>query len=504
MKKVGIGSAFFVLSLIFALSSVAPPVAPQGSNFDTAQLIQKGTHRFTLQVDQNHYFKIQLSTTDRLFVFLVCPTGADYDLYIYDSSRREVVKSTTTTLIDWIRMGWPLADTLYYIRVKYYRGPSGTYELTVGPLLISSGTYSATFYEAGAAFYEIRAEAGWALEISMTQPPDTDIDVSLYDSEGQFIASSRRGVGAVEQISATLARTGSYLIWIYHDTGPGGRYELTVITGPKVTLRIQGLPSSLRTTASVGGRPAQDIMGGASADVIIPDGQLATISVSEYVRQTDQVRYYCRDSSWFPSTSSHTFTYVAQYWLETSDGGHGTVSPSSGWYDSGASVTVSISPTTVLSGADTKYVFERWDGASTSSSDSVTLTMNSAKSIAATWKTQYYLNVESEHGTPTGEGWHDSGTQAQISVEESVGFIPVRYVFERWSGAGVANPTSRSTTVSMSGPRTVTAVWREDYTYTIAASAGVLVIIGAVAFVVFRKKPSAPQPPTYAPPPPPP
>jgi len=504
MKKVGIGSAFFVLSLVFALSCVTPPVAPQGSGFDSAQLIQKGTYHYTLPVDQDHYFKVQLLPRERIYVTLLSPEGADYDLYLYGPTRAELSSSMRTGRSDWVgRAPEQVVGGIYYIKVEYWSGPSGTYELVVGPILITSGSYPSTIYEGGLAFYEIYGEAGWRMEITMSQPTETDIDVDLFDPDGDRVGRSDKVAGEVEQISLTLGETGRYLIWIDHYDGPGGRYELNVMTGPKVTLRIQGLPSSLRTTASIGGRPAQDIMGGASADVIIPDGQLATISVSGYVRQTDQVRYYCRDSSWFPSTSSHTFTYVAQYWLETSDGGHGTVSPSSGWYDSGASVTVSISPTTVLSGADTKYVFERWDGASTSSSDSVTLTMNSAKSITATWKTQYYLNVESEHGTPTGEGWHDSGTQAQISVEESVGFIPVRYVFERWSGAGVANPTSRSTTVSMSGPRTVTAVWREDYTYTIAAGVGALVIIGAVAFFMFRKKPSAPQPPTYAPPPPP-
>jgi len=129
--------------------------------------------------------------------------------------------------------------------------------------------------------------------------------------------------------------------------------------------------------------------------------------------------------------------------------------------------------------------------------------MNAPKSITASWKTQYYLDVVSDHGTPTGEGWYDSGSSAQISVDESVGFIPVRYVFERWDGSGVSNPTSHSTTVSMSAPRTVTAVWKEDYLYTIAAAGGGIVIIAVVAFFLLRRKPPAPSQPTYIPPPPP-
>jgi len=503
MERVFIARITIALLLLFVFSNSPPVVIPQGSSFATAQLIQKGTYHFALVQGADHYFKIQVATTDRLFVFLAYPIGSDYDLYIYDSSQTQVASSITTTSTDWIRLAWPLVDTLYYIKVDYVDGPGGTYDLTVGPLVISSGTYPSTFYENGAELYEFHAEANWAVEINMTQPPGTDIDVRLFDSEGDTLSSSTRVAGYVEHISTTLLETGPYYIWIFYYSGPGGAHELTLLTGPEVTVSIQGLPASQRVNVQLGGRTVGGIAGGGSLDIIIADGRLTTISVPEDVSQTNQVRYHCYNTSWYPSTSSHDFTYVLQYLLETSNGGHGTVSPTTGWYDSGASVAVSVSATTIQSGNDTKYLFQRWDGASTSSSDRVTILMDSAKTISAVWKTQYFLKVISQHGTPTGEGWYDSGGNAQISVDESVGFIPVRYVFESWTGTGVSSPTSRSTTVEMSAPRTVTAVWREDYMYTIVAGVGAVVIIGVAVFLVMRRKPSPPQPSAYVPPPPP-
>jgi len=507
MKYNRFAGAIFILSIVLALSGFMPSAFPQGSSFDTALLLQKGVYHYTLAVGQDHYFKVQIQAHEPLLVTLLPPAGADYDLYLYTPDRALFNSGTSSELggFDWVGAGDPddIAGGTYYIKVDHFAGVSGSYELVVGPVPITSGVLSLTIVEDGRAWYQFNGQVGWAVEINMTQPPDTDIDVGLLDPNGELIASSTKRAGAVEHIFATLTKTGIYVIPIVHYSGPGGDYELRVSVGPKVTLKISGLPSSLHTTVRLGTRLTRDVQGGASVDLIVLDGQLEDITTSSDVQQTTQTRYHCHAPTWYPSTSYHEFTYVTQYLLETDNGGHGTVSPASGWYDSGSSVEVSVSPTTVLSGTDTKFVFQRWDGASTSSFDKVTIVMDSPKTITAVWKTQYHLKVESEYGTPTGEGWYDSGTNAQISVEESVGFIPVRYVFDRWTGAGVSNPSSRSTTVEMSAPRTATAVWREDYIYTIVAAAGVLVVVGAAVFFVMRRKPSAPTP-TYTPPPPPP
>jgi beta-lactamase superfamily II metal-dependent hydrolase len=57
----------------------------------------------------------------------------------------------------------------------------------------------------------------------------------------------------------------------------------------------------------------------------------------------------------------------------------GSVSPSSGDYDSGLQITLAASP---LSG----YTFDYWDGAASGSSNTVTITMNSNKTVTAHFK----------------------------------------------------------------------------------------------------------------------
>jgi len=422
------------LAVLLALPLGLPTGISQGNSFATAELIQKGIHHYVMPAGSDtstyQYFKISLAPGERIYVTIKCPAGADYDLYLYRPDQSQLDSSISTSEFDWVRATpSEVLGGIYYIAVRYWSGPTGTYELVVGPTRISSGTQTLTIPEDGRIFFEVNAQNGWAIEVTMTQPTDTDIDIYVYGPDGAFVGSSRKLAGQVEQISTTLEDSGFYLLEIEHYSGPGGSFQLSVTVGPKITLRILGLPSSLQTTVSVGGATVQDVAGGSTADVILADGGPATVSVTEYVTQTNQIRYHCSAATWSPSTSSHDFTYTAQYWLETNNGGHGTVSPASGWYDSGSSV--------------------------------------------------------------------------QISIDESVGFIPVRYVFDRWDGSGVSSPTSHSTTVDMSAPRTVTAVWKEDYLYTIAAAGGGIVIIAAVAFFLLRRKPSAPSQPSYVPPPPP-
>ena len=83
-----------------------------------------------------------------------------------------------------------------------------------------------------------------------------------------------------------------------------------------------------------------------------------------------------------------------------------------GWKDAGTSAVASLDTDIVSGGAGIRYLFTSWSGDATgtnyASSDSIL--MNSPKTATALWQTQYYLTVESDHGTPSGEGWKDSGS----------------------------------------------------------------------------------------------
>ncbi|MGA2682155.1 MAG: hypothetical protein ABSF44_10200, partial [Candidatus Bathyarchaeia archaeon] len=177
-----------------------------------------------------------------------------------------------------------------------------------------------------------------------------------------------------------------------------------------------------------------------------------------------------------PSTANvngnitETATWEHQYYL-TVTSTYGVVS-GGGWVDSGTSQVVSISPTTVAGAAGTQYVFTGWSGdASGTSANSNPITMNGPKTATANWQTQYLLNVTSAHGTISGSGYYNSGTNATASVSPLTvaGAAGTQYVFTGWSG-NASGTTSPSNNITMNGPMAATANWQTQYNLTIAQS----------------------------------
>ena len=108
--------------------------------------------------------------------------------------------------------------------------------------------------------------------------------------------------------------------------------------------------------------------------------------------------------------SSHTITFnwQEQYYLTTSTN-FGSVTPVSGWYDAGSTVTLSATAPTAGSGE--QYLWNGWTGTGTisySGNDNPAtnaVTMNGPINEAASWTHQYYLTVSSAYGSTTGSGW---------------------------------------------------------------------------------------------------
>ena len=189
-----------------------------------------------------------------------------------------------------------------------------------------------------------------------------------------------------------------------------------------------------------------------------------------------------------------TATWRTQYLL-TVDPKGGQVDKATQWMDSGSSITVSsTSPCSVVE-KKSRLVFAGWKGATTSTSNAVTLVMDGPKSLIATWKSQYYLIVETKYGTPNGEGWYDADSIAEFSVTTEVpmespwGTLGGRYVFSGWTGDLTAS-TPRASVV-MDRARTVTASWTSDYNmitafFAVIAVAGAAVVVVAVKVGMFR------------------
>jgi uncharacterized repeat protein (TIGR02543 family) len=129
--------------------------------------------------------------------------------------------------------------------------------------------------------------------------------------------------------------------------------------------------------------------------------------------------------------------------------------------------THSLEALSPVSGATgVQYVWASWND---SGGQTHTYTvLNSAATITANYKTQYYLTVNSVYDTPTGAGWYDSGATANFGVTSPDGTSGTRYVFTAWSGDSTS--TSASASIVMNGPKSVTANWKTQYQLTVISA----------------------------------
>lgn len=194
-----------------------------------------------------------------------------------------------------------------------------------------------------------------------------------------------------------------------------------------------------------------------------------------------------------------TAAYQLQYYLSVSVQPPNAPSPQgSGWYNAGDTVALTAPTQTAGGESGTRLVFNGWsvDGSNSQVGPSLSLPMNAPHMVVAQYTQQYYLTVSTDQGVPSGQGWYDAGTNAQISVSTPVSSsYGVSIIFNGWQGD--VQSASQSTTVLMNGPKTVTATWRTDATLLYATVAAIVVAIAVVAgiglyLIAPRRKGTAP------------
>jgi hypothetical protein len=267
------------------------------------------------------------------------------------------------------------------------------------------------------------------------------------------------------------------------------------------------LPASSGTVATLDG---VNYTSSISPLLWVPNGS-HTLSVPEVVSGGEGKRYVFTgwndgetSSSRVVSHGAYTANYRTEFLLTiTSPFGDPT---GAGWYTSGFNTSISI--TNYVETSDTRYYFIGWSGDFSGNVSSGTITMNSPKSLTGNWRTEYLLTLNSQYGAPTGAGWYQEGTIANISVEPIQGII-IRRIFDGWSGAITA--TDANTSVGMNEPKIITANWHTDYIQLIILIivAAVIAFAGAVVTIMLvRRKggttgvPPAAVTPTDTPPPP--
>jgi hypothetical protein len=160
--------------------------------------------------------------------------------------------------------------------------------------------------------------------------------------------------------------------------------------------------------------------------------------------------------------ADHTivFNWQEQYYLTV-------ISPvaaitGAGWYNVGTTATVALGSSTVETGSGTRDVFTGWSGdVAYSDTTSNLISIDGAKTVTATWKTQYQvsyatLNNVLQVSLPSKE-WVDSGTTA-------TGTFPTSIVNSAGNTRTIFIADNRPSTVNQ--PLTVTGIYQTQYLVT--------------------------------------
>jgi hypothetical protein len=80
---------------------------------------------------------------------------------------------------------------------------------------------------------------------------------------------------------------------------------------------------------------------------------------------------------------------------------------------------------------------------------------------------QFYLTVVSDHDTPSGSNWYNSGTTAYAQLSRSTvqGTTGTRYIFTDWNNGDLGTHL-KSNPITMNAPKTATANWKTQYQIT--------------------------------------
>ena len=185
-------------------------------------------------------------------------------------------------------------------------------------------------------------------------------------------------------------------------------------------------------------------------------------------------------------TSPTTFTakYKAQFYLNVHSS-HGNPK-GSGWYDAGAVAQFSVeSP--VIEGGTSQYTFTSWTGSGNGSYSGAqreaSVTMNNPIIQTANWSVSYYLEVNSPHGNPFGQGWYAPGSSVTFGIDSTnINRRDAHYKFLSWigTGAGSYSGTNSRATIMVSNPIKQQAIWDAEFLVETASEpAGILSVPGA-------------------------
>jgi hypothetical protein len=116
-------------------------------------------------------------------------------------------------------------------------------------------------------------------------------------------------------------------------------------------------------------------------------------------------------------------------------------------------------PTVAPVGTGSRIVFEQWSNGA----NSTTVNLQYGADVTAIYQLQFYVAVNTIHGTPSGVGWYDQGATATIALPGTINDTQpgTRYAFMGWQG--IFNETSNPVTFEVETPTNLTASWSTQY-----------------------------------------
>jgi hypothetical protein len=162
-----------------------------------------------------------------------------------------------------------------------------------------------------------------------------------------------------------------------------------------------------------------------------------------------------------PTTNkTYTANFRTQYYLTMSHGSGGTVSPMSGWKNSGATVSISATPT---NNNQMSYSFAGWTGSGSGSysgtnnpasitmngpiTENASFTQNNVQVIVRTNLSGLSFMVDGTTYTATQTfSWVPGSSHTIATTSPQNGATGVRYVWTSWTGGGAISHTVTPTT----------------------------------------------------------
>lgn len=120
------------------------------------------------------------------------------------------------------------------------------------------------------------------------------------------------------------------------------------------------------------------------------------------------------------------------------------------------------------------------------SSPNMQVRVDKPMTLVAKWKDQYYLDVTTKQGSASGSGWYTAGQMAtlEITPPSAPPGVWIRYIFDGWTDS--SQQKFQNGKVIMNEPKTIKAVWKEDYSPAVINSL-IMVGVGAGGLFVYKK-----------------